>query len=415
MESKKQSKVLIISLIVSLVALLGIAVVLYTGNAGGLKGGKTNTSETGTAETTKSDVTEANEENEEKSAVPLDTLFFASDYQIEDGFGTPADNLDGLLNAATKDGKVITNTVFCGDYTNDSRLYDYQMSPDESIEEIKGIVSSDCAGVSADDLIFVQGNHDKLTDSITPTGLVEHDNYLVYVLNTEYGLPWKQGRNAESKDIVIAAADDMKACFDKLIKDGEKRPVFIAGHVPIHFTARTSSMHTTGDNMYSKYIFDVVNEAAGSLDIVYLVGHNHSKGWDCYMGGSSYFRKPGDTLLIPDAGTNTACTDSYTTETLNFTYMNAGYLGYYMTCGKGEYFDGTYEKCQVADETLTGTVCEITPDELVFSRYAVDGIHSIGYAGEGDPYKGGIDSELIGPEAYGKAVESPVRIPRRNA
>ena len=357
-------------------------------------------------------VTEQTEEqpaNEEEG--PLATLFFASDYQAEPGFDAPADTLRGILKAAKADGKDINKVIMCGDYTNDAVMHDYQLSPDDSIEEIHGTVGSVFPEINADDMLFVQGNHDRMTDLIAPTGLYESDDYLIYILNTEDDFPWKQGKKAGCLDKVRKSSAAMKECFDKLIEDGETRPVFIAGHVPLHFTARTSSKHTTGDNLYSALIFDAVNDAARSLNIFYLYGHNHSKGWDCYMGGSSVYRAKGDSILIPLYNEYVVDTDEYAEETLNFTYLNAGYTGYYMNCAPAEYTNGG-EGYHAADETLTGTVFEIYPDRIVVTRYDGKGVHVLGHAGEADPYKGGIDKDLIDEEAYSRETKSPQEIPR---
>ncbi len=274
-----------------------------------------------------SSIESAIESPEEKirDAVPPDTLVFASDYQDMRGWDKPSVTLEGILEQIKSADIVPTNVIYCGDYTNDEVLHDYQLKPDDSIQEIREVVAEECGTVSQDDMIFVQGNHDRLTDAISATGLHEYDNYLVYVLNTQYEFPWKQGRDRDSEDRIISASEDMKKCFDELIARGETRPVIIAGHVPLHFTARTSSRHSTGDNMYASYIFDTVNEAAGSLDILYLFGHNHSKGWDCYLGGSSVFMERGEEILVPLAGSNTGSTDDFTSRELNFTYMKAGY------------------------------------------------------------------------------------------
>ena len=150
-----------------------------------------------------------------------------------------------------------------------------------------------------------------------------------------------------------------------------------------------------------------MKDAAGSLDIVYLYGHNHSKGWDCYMGGSSVFKAPGDTILIPKFNEYKIDTDTYSEETLNFTYLNAGYTGYYMNCAPSQYDEGDPEKYAAADMTLTGTVMEIYPDKIVVTRYDANGPHVLGHAGEGDPYKGGIDKELIPEAFYSKETASP--------
>lgn len=389
---------------------------------------------------------------------PLATLFFASDYQAEPGFDEPSVTLSSILAAAETDGKSIERVVMCGDYTNDRVLHDYQLSPDESIAEIFEVVSEKCPAIGIDkktgvesngatdtknvgvgeeasavgntvadeneaavekapaaaDILFVQGNHDRLTEQITPTGLHEYENYLIYVLNTEEDFPWKQGKTAGCLAKVRASSAAMKKCFDELIKRGETRPVFIAGHVPLHFTARTSSLHTTGDNLYSSLIFNVVNEAAKSLDIVYLFGHNHSKGWDCYIGGSSVYKAKSDTILIPVFSDEMINTDEYSKEKLEFTYMNAGYTGYYMNCGTAELDAGTVGEYHAADETLTGTVFEIFDDRIVITRYDADGVHALGHAGEADPYKGGIDEGLIPEEEYSRETAGPQQIPRES-
>ena len=160
------------------------------------------------------------------------------------------------------------------------------------------------------------------------------------------------------------SSEDMKACFDSLIEEGETRPVIIAGHVPLHFTARTSSRHTTGDNLYSSLVFDVVNEAAKELDIIYLFGHDHSKGWDCYIGGSSVYKAKGDTILIPEFSEEKPNTDAYTEEKLRFTYLNAGYVGYYMNCGPEEHAAG--EKAMMT----AARMCWGIKDSLIRTRAA---------------------------------------------
>ena len=171
---------------------------------------------------------------------PLATVFFASDYQAEEGFDAPADTLSSLIDAAKADGKSIDRAVMCGDYTNDAVLHDYQLNPDDSIAEIREVFGSEVP-----DIMFVQGNHDRMTDEITPTGLHDCGEYLIYVLNTEEDFPWKQGKMMGCLAKVKKSSAAMEECFKELIAKGETRPVFIAGHVPLHFTARTSSRHLT--------------------------------------------------------------------------------------------------------------------------------------------------------------------------
>ena len=218
------------------------------------------------------DQTEQTEQNGEESGSPLAedllaTLFFASDYQEEPGFDTPAVTLGKILDAAKADGKDIDKAVICRDFSNDRVLNNYQIKPDDGIAEVRDVIKSKCAKADAEDMIFVQGNHDMMSDQITPTGLYEFDDYLIFVLNTE-DFPWLQGKTSGCLAKVRESSAAMRECFEALIRSGETRPVFIAGHVPLHFTARTSSRHTTGDNLYSSLVFDAVNDAAQSLDII---------------------------------------------------------------------------------------------------------------------------------------------------
>ncbi len=352
---------------------------------------------------------------------PLVTLFCASDYQIEEGWDTPAENLGGIMDSAISGLQSGTNdsneqidaVIMCGDYTNDRKLHDYQLSPEESISEIRETAKSRISGLNDDNIIFVQGNHDALTESITASGLHEFDDYLVYVLNTENDFPWKQGKVAGALKKVKASSAKLKECLGELAAKGETRPVIIAGHVPLHFTARTSSRHSTGDNLYSSLIFDVVNEAANDLDIVYLFGHNHSKGWDCYLGGGSIYMIAGEKILIPRFEETDIYTDNYSEKTLNFTYLNAGYTGYYMNCGPEELDNGTWHDYDAADTALTGTTIEIYGDRIVITRWDKDGIHNLNGKGEGDPYKGGIDAGLIPESEYRDVVAGSQTVTRK--
>ena len=284
------------------------------------------------------------EQVEPEQADPNATLLFASDYQEADQ-GAPSDNLRGI--------------------------------PD----------------LTEENMIFTQGNHDPLTISIKSPGLHEFDDYIVYVNNTEIDFPWQQGKTSGSLYKVTHTAEVMKIRLNKLIEQGEKRPIIIAQHVPLHFTARTASVKGTGDNLYSSLVFDVVNEAANDLNIIFITGHNHSAGWDNYMGGSCYFKKPGDTILIPEFDKNKTTTETYKKETLNFTYLNAGYTGY---C-KGS-----------PDSDLTCTVCDIFDDKVSFTKYSSEGVHPLGADGSAntDPD----DTSLISSDNYSKAVESPQQV-----
>ncbi|HHW95531.1 MAG TPA: hypothetical protein GX736_06365 [Mogibacterium sp.] len=342
---------------------------------------------------------------------PNTIIMTATDYQQEEGFPPPKETLKEIMQAVEKDGKEPDCFIMCGDYSNDRELHDYQVNPDDAIKEIRNISKSVFPDLTGDRLVFVQGNHDSLTDSITESGLHEFDEYLIYVLNTQEDFPWKQGRETGTLQKVEESSKDMKDCFDMLIERSEKRPVIIAGHVPLHYTGRTSSLHTTGDNIYSSLIFDVANEAGKDLDIIYLFGHNHSKGWDAYMGGSCAYKSPGDIVLIPEFNDMDLTTDKFTERKLNFTYANAGYVGYYMNCSITEIGNGTKDDYDVTDDTLTVMLIEIYDDKILLNRYSTDGKHQLSDEGRVNPYKN--DRGLIPEKYYSKRIEGTQTIKRK--
>ena len=54
------------------------------------------------------------------------------------------------------------------------------------------------------------------------------------------------------------------------------------------------------------------------LNIFFLFGHDHSNGWDDYLGGSCVCLEKGDTINIAKKGNQF----KWETKTLNFTYIH---------------------------------------------------------------------------------------------
>ena len=290
----------------------------------------------------------------------------------------------------------IDNALCVGDYSAFIGRYNYDADPTYGIQALKNAIQGHWPDIQ--DFLFVQGNHDS-SQYAYDEGANEYKDYIVYCINTDYkasengAYPWMQGAvNAEAK--VKLLAEKLQSYLCGLIENGETRPVFIMAHIPMHFSGRTSSLYGNGDNVYASYLFDVINSAAESLNIVYVYGHNHSNGWDSYIGGSSVFKQAGDTILIPDASQkNGSVTDKYTEETLNFCYMNAGYIG--------------YNHDSTSDTALTATVCQILEDKLVFTRFDENGAHLLGSTGSYN--KKYDDSKLIEEDAVSsEATESPL-------
>lgn len=172
-----------------------------------------------------------------------------------------------------------------------------------------------------DDILTAQGNHDLPIAAFYPTGMYDMGTYCFYLIN-EDDYQWLQGFRPGGEAKIKKTAANIKSALDAMIEKGDNRPVIFITHVPLHYTSRTLYR----DNCYSAHVFNVINEAAKTLDIIFLFAHNHSGEYDDYIGGSVNFMAPGDTVLIPM--TDKHGKGCYTEETLNFTYTNCGYIGY---------------------------------------------------------------------------------------
>ena len=71
----------------------------------------------------------ASEQQEDENDKPLATLFFASDYQPEEGFDDPSETLSNILDAAETDGKTIDRVIMCGDYSSSMIIRLVRMLP----------------------------------------------------------------------------------------------------------------------------------------------------------------------------------------------------------------------------------------------------------------------------------------------
>ena len=206
-----------------------------------------------------------------------------------------------------------------------------------------------------DDIVCIQGNHDISVSSFCPTGMYDMGTYNLFIMN-EDDFPWKQGSTSGAADTVRETASKLSASLDKLTAAKDTRPVIVLTHVPLHFTRRASY----GDNLYSSYIFDILNRAGEKLDIIFLFGHNHSDDYDDYIGGSVNYLARGETILIPspeNRGEN-----GFTEETLNFTYTNCGYIGY---SGNGN--------TDTSTNALTLGVIRLFADKIEILKYSEDG------------------------------------------
>lgn len=278
------------------------------------------------------------------------TVVTASDFQHN---GNDAYDLFGtILNLAVKQGLPEPDSMLVGgDYT--MVLLDNAVP---GISKIRGTYMNAFPNADPASVVCIQGNHDNPKDEFAETGFYNMGKYCLYVIN-ENDFPWKQSQR--KPDGVKAVAADIEKNLDAMISAGDKRPVIVMTHVPLHHTGRNSY----GDNMYSSYIFNVLNEKAKQLDIIFIFGHNHSSKYDDYIGGSVNFMAPGDTIRIPFPDKKGA--DCYYDKVLNFTYTNCGYIGY---------SDNTVS--DTSTNVLTLGFIQFTSDKIRFIKMSDQGVVS---------------------------------------
>lgn len=284
------------------------------------------------------------------------TILTASDFQSS---GKKAyDRFGRVLDKAVADGMPVPDSMLVGgDYT--MVLLDNAVP---GISRIRNRFLTAFPEADPASVVCIQGNHDNPKKEFAETGFYDMGSYCLYVIN-EDDFPWKQSQHSDKGVKKIAA--ELEASLDKMLESGDKRPVIVMTHVPLHHTMRNGG----GDNMYSSYIFNVLNEKGKKLDIIFIFGHNHSNECDDYIGGSVNFMKAGDTIRIPFPDKKgEGC---YTEETLNFTYTNCGYIGY-----------SDNNVTETSTNILTMGIIQLTTDSIRFIKYSEDGVYSVNDVGK---------------------------------
>lgn len=265
-----------------------------------------------------------------------------SDFQAETS-KIGSENVVDIFSAIKEDGHDHADGfLFAGDYDVD--LEDQS----DCLAVLKETVQTEYPSLDEDKMVFVQGNHDEAsTAGLSKTGANDTDDYGVFVIN-EDDFPWYGGSESHTK----ALAEQLRTYLQSRADEKSEQPVFVVSHLPLHYSYRTINC---GDGKYGKYLFDVLNEYGEKLNIIFLFGHNHSASFDDYLGGSAIYLAKGDKIYVSKTGKHTETPDEYV---LNFTYMNAGYVGYTWCLGN----------------LLTMTVFEIKGEVVTVKRYTADGI-----------------------------------------
>ncbi len=286
--------------------------------------------------------------------------------------------LDSLANAdITPDG-----ALFAGDYTDHFQSDgDGANCAGDGIRQIKKMLA-DTLGMDTANTVFAQGNHDyENAAGIAASGLQpygEDDAYLVYVIN-EADFPYDQA-NSSFQPIVASTAQRLGEELDALANSGEDRPIMLLCHVPLHYSSRYKGK----DNTYASLIFDELNDAAEDLNVFFIYGHNHSGAsadYEASWGGAVNYVARGQALDVNCSGHGDAGTNM---QTLNFTYLNAGYVGY---------------STSATNNSKTVSVIYLYQDRVTLARYDKNGEYtsaeSIGQTNPLKPQEGEVTNYPI--------------------
>ena len=236
--------------------------------------------------------------------------------------------------------------------------YSAQMGYDVAITGIQALDEAIDPYVSGNK-IYTEGNHDDPNlPGLSPFGNNDPagGKYGVFVINEEQFDQFGNGGEY--------CAEQLQAYFNEKLADDSwgNKPIFVLCHVPVHYSMRTE---TSNNAKTARPMVDVLNQAgADGLNIIFLFGHNHSGGYDDFLGGGSVYLKKGDTMIVPQYGENFKY--NWDEVTLNFTYMNVGYVGYNADNGYG------------ADTALTVTTYRIQSNgEVIITRWDKNGEHNL--------------------------------------
>ena len=273
-------------------------------------------------------------------------LLAGSDFQVG---GNDTGRVENLLEVLSLHGLTRADgAMLVGDYTPSARESN---TSSEGIAALKEVFRP----VVGENMIFTQGNHDH-DDTV---GLAKNGNndpasgkYGVFVINEnqrmEFNYTW-------TYETTKQAADELKVYLDDKAAKGFTKPIFVLNHIPLHWGNRTLEQ---GNGAHAELIVKVLNEAgAKGLNIIYLYGHNHGSGYDDSLGNAAVYLKKGDQMEVCVSDPETAQKKKHTTYTLNFTYMNAGYIGY------------VNSPDSAVDCALTMSVFLIRGDEVIITRY----------------------------------------------
>ena len=180
-------------------------------------------------------------------------------------------------------------------------------------------------------IYYTWGSHDANVTStgtngyLVSSGVVDRDMEDAVDLDGQawlWGIDYNEMTNASTATSGAAVFTDW---VSNLATD-DVRPIIIMSHVPMHYRR--------GDNYGATIWLTAINEAADDHDIIFLWGHNHTSS---NQNDSDHAYVPVGGSLTPESSTsggggggpqsnNSTDKGAGSAVTIQFTYMNAGYI-----------------------------------------------------------------------------------------
>lgn len=247
-------------------------------------------------------------------------IVFGSDVHVGDNVINNSDrnlsNLETLLRQVPDDDTLI----LAGDQVRHSDDASYKQDDYRQLEETVARGTSDWNMGEGIVTLYSKGNHDvgyNDPNGYSPTFNFDKESSslpgakLFAISPDDYNKP---------EEFLADLTAWLQAQHDN---GGHGTTSIIVSHFPLHAVRQGVDETATAE------IFDLINywtnpaEVPDPLHLIFVWGHTHSGSYD---NGISMIAKPGETMLPPDA-TKSNVQHANVTKTLNFLYLNAGYVG----------------------------------------------------------------------------------------
>lgn len=308
---------------------------------------------------------------------PLDAIVVFSDLHIgtktndESGKAT---TLKAVLNQIKSNvGTTVTSVNSAGDMFSSDKS-----TITRDTNKLNGYIRDVFPNVPVN---YTWTDHDRAATAISKqSSLTVYDNYYVYNLSMgdlcsydryDTGFAYSETDNAKRvASGFTATVPQAIAEFKAAVADLDKsKPLFIVGHQPL--------FDNRNDNAWAEDWFDAINAVAAEMDVTYFFGHNHKYDFNnAATGNKDYYFAKGETMPVATAdkwgwnydvlggkhGYLPSMDLSAESKTLNFTHICAGYMDPGTTSG--------------TTRTGTALAVEIYEDEIVYTTYNANGVHT---------------------------------------